>query len=802
MKNVYKTLIALSLVIAMLLISSCDMLKPNQATDKNNNVVENGGGDTLPDNIVGDGNQGIEDDNQQDNTPPVDTSLYLPITENGEAKIKIISAYSKDKAVFDAISEFKAAFTDIIFEEGYTTSNIPSDREILIGDSIGAEGNLYIDPHSLGDEGYAICVIGNKIIVAGGNTESLVAAIKMLSDDILKLSESDTKNISISREVDILHTQTYPIKGITVEGNDIASYDIVCDTRNESLMKCAQQLHNTLYNKAGYWTEIKASSYSPSIRIVLSDYAGNGGFMVYVDGEDLIIKCAYPVLMEETFDKFIDTYFGSDDERTIKFESSLTFSLHISTISYCTYGGAVGDGIADDFDAIQRTHNRANVTGQTVIADPGKIFNLGQHTAIIKVQTNTIWTDATFIIDDSDLGPDNPVRGKNLFWIAPDNAERSISGISSLSKGQTNVGVTFDGPMLLQIVNREKYQYIRYGANADNGAYQQEIILVDKDGNVDPSTPILWDYETLSQVVAYRADEKPISIIGGHFITIANNSEKDVYYYRGISITRSNVIMKDQVHTIEGEGDIGGAYYGFLNVSYATNVLFDSIVFTGHKKYGMGTYDTTATCANNVTWYNCTQTNSINDSTYWGVMGSNYCKNLTYDSCVLSRFDAHKGTHNATIINCEIGHQKINAIGSGVLLIENTIIHGNNVVNLRSDYGSTWEGDVILRDITLDNTSNNPVLISASWNNHYFGYTCYMPENVIIDGITLTKGTSFKVFPALSNDIDKDIVNDQENLNPYVITKKVIIESNPHNYSYVVSTNKTLFADVVVEENK
>ena len=176
-------------------------------------------------------------------------------------------------------------------------------------------------------------------------------------------------------------------------------------------------------------------------------------------------------------------------------------------------------------------------------------------------------------------------------------------------------------------------------------------------------------------------------------------------------------------------------------------------------------------------------------------MGSNYCKNLTYDGCVFSRFDAHKGTHNATIINSEIGHQKLSIIGSGTLRVENTTVHGNNIVNLRSDYGSTWEGDMIFRNVTLNNTGT-ATLINGSWVNHYFGYTCYLPANIIIDGITLAKGTSFYILPKLSNGINTDTVSGKENLNKVVLTEKITVLSNPQNYTYAVSSNTTLYADV------
>jgi hypothetical protein len=214
----------------------------------------------------------------------------------------------------------------------------------------------------------------------------------------------------------------------------------------------------------------------------------------------------------------------------------------------------------------------------------------------------------------------------------------------------------------------------------------------------------------------------------------------------------------------------------------------------------MGTYDITVSVANNVTFKNSSQTNSITDTKYWGIMGSNYCKNLTYDGCTFSRFDAHKGTHNATIINSEIGHQKISIIGSGTLRVENTVVHGNNIVSLRNDYGSTWDGDMIFKNVTLKNTGT-ATLINATWYNHYFGYTCYLPQNIIIDGITLSRGTSFYVLPKLKNGINTDTVDGGKNKNKIVLTETVSVVSNPNRYSYSISSNTTLYADVELKED-
>ena len=762
--------------------------------------VDTNGDDGIPDGSV-------------DKTPSteIDTDKYLPITTNGEPVITVVSSYSKGTAYAKEFNSFLSYFKSagISFKLAYSASEDPQLPEILIGDRINAQGDTFIDPHSLGEDGYAIRVIGNKLIVAGGSDVSIVKALQLLSSSILAIdsSKTDMSNLSVSRDTDIYVRQNYPIKSITVGGNDLFGYDIVCNIYDSDQKYCAELLHTVLYDRAGYWLSVKESSTKSSIRISLTDDAGDCGFRVFVDGDDLIISCAYPALLTYAFDDFVRDFL-EDAEKTALNLDGVVYTDDITTICYSDFG-AVGDGVTDDYEAIKKVHNLANISGVTVVGEYGKTYHLGQHTSPIVIKTDTVWDGVTFIIDDRGIKPNGAACKSAVFSVVPDVNAGAVRGIKSLSKGQENVGVTFDAPTLLYIVYEGVKQYIRYGNNADGGASQQEIILVDENGNVDPSTPIMWDYPSVTSVTAYSASDEPITLFGGKFITIANDAPREyTYFNRNISITRSNVTVTGLEHYIEGEGDTGAPYNGFISISSCHNILIKDTVLTGHKVYklssdstnSMGTYDIAISTSNCVTFKNCRQSNSITDTAYWGIMGSNYCKNLTYDGCVFSRFDAHKGTHNATIINSEIGHQKLSVIGSGTLTVENTVIYGNNIVNLRSDYGSTWDGDMIFRNVTLKNTGT-ATLINGSWVNHYFGYTCHLPANIIIDGITLAKGTSFYILPKLQSGINTATVNGKQNLNQIVLTKKITVVGNPNNYKYQISSGSALYADVeLVEE--
>ena len=324
---------------------------------------------------------GVSNSGDGSDSGALDTSLYLPITKDAKPVVTVVSSYSKTYGYLEAFNAFISEFTNagIKFKLAYSASEDPELPEILIGDRINALADTYVDPHSLGDDGYAIRVVGNKLVVAGGSEESLVKAIKLLQSSVLNLGDSSTdiNNLSVARSTDIYVRQYYAIKSITVGGNDLFGYDIVCDIYDPDLKYCADLLHSVLYDNAGYWLTVKDHSTNPSIRIVYTDDYSGGGFRAFVDGDDLVIACAYPSLMTRTFADFVEELFHGDSERDIAFASEV-YTSDIRIVRYSDYG-AVGDGVTDDYDAIKEAHRIANVEGLTVVAESGKTYNLGQH---------------------------------------------------------------------------------------------------------------------------------------------------------------------------------------------------------------------------------------------------------------------------------------------------------------------------------------------------------------------------------------------------------------------------------------
>ncbi len=476
--------------------------------------------------------------------------------------------------------------------------------------------------------------------------------------------------------------------------------------------------------------------------------------------------------------------------------------------------GTSGDGETDDMDAIAATHAFANQHSLPVKADKGAIFYIGGKNRTAIIQTDTDFGNAEFIIDDTSVENRNAPVFKVNSGLQPFKPE----GISTLKRNQEKISVTFPATCLITVTNSNIKRYIRFGPNQNNGASQTDIFVVDKNGNIDMNAPIIWDFDQITDISALPIDEKTLTITGGRFTTIANKAvSKYTYYSRNIAIRRSNVVIDGLEHLIRGEGDHGAPYGGFINVGDCAFVTVKNTLLTGHKAYStigsagvqvsMGTYDISVNRALNVSFVNCKQTNDIDDSRYWGIMGSNFSKNLLYDNCTFSRFDAHMGVANATIRNSTMGHMGINAIGTGTFLVENSTIRGRSFINLRSDYGSTWQGEFIIRNCVFipgGKRQTSGVLIGGSNSGqHDFGYTCFMPERITIENLKIDDSNHPDNYngPAIFANFNPQNTSDSYvEKYPYMKTKEVVLRNvtTTSGKALRLSDNPYMFRDVKV----
>lgn len=476
--------------------------------------------------------------------------------------------------------------------------------------------------------------------------------------------------------------------------------------------------------------------------------------------------------------------------------------------------GAVGDGKTDDFDALIKAHAHANEKGLPVKAEDKATYYIGGANKTIIINTNTDFGTASFIIDDTEL--EN--NGASVFSVSSAQKPIKIKDVKSLRKGQSSISTKLPSSCIISVTNDKVKRFIRFGGNQNSGRAQTDVFLTDQRGRVDPDTPIIWDFDYISKMVAYPLDDETLTIKGGQFTTIAHSKVSTEYHKRGISITRSNVVIDGIKHLIKGEGKNGPPYSGFISVSNCANVTIRDSAFSGRKVYykignagsrtPMGTYALSLTAALNVSLIRCIQINDIMDRSIWGIMGTNFCKNLTLDGCKLSRFDAHQGVTNATIRNSTLGYMGVKLTGFGNFLIENTTVKAPDFIHLRPDYGSTWDGEIVIRNCRFEpsHVSNSLDIISGLNNGqHDFGYTTYLPSKVVIDKLFIADSAHKKGYkgPAILGNFNPSMKDaSYKPPHPQVITKMVAhrgIETESGK-PLRTSDNEFMFRDVKVHE--
>ena len=372
---------------------------------------------------------------------------------------------------------------------------------------------------------------------------------------------------------------------------------------------------------------------------------------------------------------------------------------------------------------------------------------------------------------------------------------------------------------------------------------KHELIIVDGEGNIDPTTPIMHDYPGVSKIEVIRADIPPLTLQNATFTCRASHVnttrtlpdgtvfKSNKYFVRNLIINRSNTTLQNIKNYVEGEvtleeqadGITGPPYSGFYTAREAHNVLIKDCVVTARRYYAPGTYGFSATLTNNIVLKDCVQSNfyvkdkdgnptKINSMerspltkmrVCWGLGGTNYCKNMVYDGCEITRFDAHQGLCNGKIINSKCSY--INLIGYGEMLIENCLLELKDptMFQLRADYGSTWEGEIIIRNCNVEpneevERKDTVYIMSLVWYNRPFGYVCHYP-NITLDNVRFTKREvpiklymydddySLKGFcPKSEPMLHKEILSDgvTKNLNVTVPPKYVRVINNHGGHKY------------------
>ncbi len=470
--------------------------------------------------------------------------------------------------------------------------------------------------------------------------------------------------------------------------------------------------------------------------------------------------------------------------------------------AYVTYEmyGAVGDGVTDDFDEIKATHAYANEWGIDVWGTKNAKYYIGYSCTQAIVQTNVDWKNALFIIDDTTIPYDDSAASRSVVFLVTSKTPNKMIEFPedmTLTKGQTNIGLTFDEPCMIRIMDENDRIFMRKGENPSDGSARQEMLLVDENGNVDPSTPIQYDYKQLTSIEAFSITDASITLKNGRFKTVTYDPRTKYpeytnnYYFidRGVLVRRSNTVLSDMIYVIEGEhtsesnnyDNRGLPYTGSFYFQDAYNVTFRDSKLQTHKAYSffqegnvrneMGSYSLCAHSCINLSFIGLKQTNALTDRDYsHGIMVSHFCRNMLVEDCQIDRFDSHQGMYNATVKNSTLGFGCL-VIGGGTLTLDNVERStGTEFITLRYDFNSFFDGTVDIKNCVAG--APVTVLIGGSWKEGFFGLPQICVRKLYIDGLSI-KSSMMNLF--MISGVSEDVVTRPSD--PFIMPELVKVQN-------------------------
>jgi hypothetical protein len=144
--------------------------------------------------------------------------------------------------------------------------------------------------------------------------------------------------------------------------------------------------------------------------------------------------------------------------------------------------------------------------------------------------------------------------------------------------------------------------------------------------------------------------------------------------------------------------------------------------------------------------------------------------------------------------------------------LDNVTLYGGNLLSLRCDYGSTWEGTVKITDckwiINDDGQKASQIFDMQNNGMHDLCYTCHMPEviekdNLYIDDFAL-EGTMHELFlfeDPCAGDNGESLPPFEERPYPYILCREVTCRNlmTASKRTVHTSKNEKLFSNVKID---
>lgn len=359
------------------------------------------------------------------------------------------------------------------------------------------------------------------------------------------------------------------------------------------------------------------------------------------------------------------------------------------SIKYVNYEMFKKEGM-NDGEVIKNAHEYANLNGLPIINTEGEYFL--DEPLNIEIKTPVNWGNSTFHINEK-----NNTHWDNYFTI--EDSERILlqaslypSIITKLNNGETNINELLNFKNSLLFIYDEN-DVVGQRFNSTQKWYKRDVYYISNNGHLEGEK--VYDFNGATSIYIQPLSNNYLKIEGGHFIYSGETPISTIESSAPtIRVSRGFTILEGQrVSLLDEDNNLtpSNGFYGFYN---CYDVLLKNCHITPRKNTGIGSYGIHGYETFKLTLDNVT---AQGDDSLFGVMGSNFMKDLVVKNSNMNRIDVHYKAWNVTIKNSKLN--LITLTGGGLLDIDRTTVtSSSNYVDFRSDYGSSWLGKIKIRN--------------------------------------------------------------------------------------------------------
>lgn len=363
----------------------------------------------------------------------------------------------------------------------------------------------------------------------------------------------------------------------------------------------------------------------------------------------------------------------------------------VSQVSYAACGAYL-DGVHDDYEAMYRAHYIGDLCSCDVVQHGGTIYKANSGWLYIR-NHNVDLTGCSLKIDAYNRYGFYWLNA-NSIWTLEDEVLTALRPqMTEYSNTWAAVETGFPANGLFIVTHPAAIQ--RWNDGELTTEDRVEVVRHSCDGRVYSTVIDAADDDT--QVMYHTYPDTQITFRGCTLdIDIAMGSVP-MYFMR---CERSNAVIRDFIINPTRRTTMNTGYRGAVfTLNKCADITMENIKginIAGRPRdeypRGVAGYILNAVCVLDLTVRDC------NLLGYWGCVGLNGAKEITFEGCELNRVDIHDYFRNLTIDNCRIYGQTINfGYGKGAVNISNCSVMTDwvhQIVNLRCDYGRYFEGEI------------------------------------------------------------------------------------------------------------